>query len=227
MRRHIPNIITLLNLASGFTALIFIINGEPVTASWFVAAAMVFDFCDGMAARVLKAYSEMGKQLDSLADMVSFGAVPGVLVYSITTAAENEWLRVGVALLLPLFAALRLAKFNIDEEQKDEFKGLPTPAAALAIISLILASHHGSHTAMMITGNITVLFIWSAAIAFMMVVPLRMMSLKFRSLGIRENFYRYLLILLSLGAIIMTGFGGLFLIIPFYILISLSALVSR
>ncbi|MFO7575858.1 MAG: CDP-diacylglycerol--serine O-phosphatidyltransferase [Bacteroidales bacterium] len=224
MKRHIPNMITLLNLVSGFTALVFLLKGNSVVASWLVALAMVFDFADGMAAKLLRAGSETGKQLDSLADIVSFGIVPGVIVYSVSGDTASEWMRIFFASLLPVFAAIRLARFNAGPEQKEVFIGLPSPAAALAIISLVLSSqYNGSFIAAGIIDNNAALFIYSAITSLLMVVPLRMMSLKVRSLRIRENLDRYILVILSLTALIVLGFGGIFWIIPFYVLISLTA----
>jgi len=224
MKRHIPNMITLLNLVSGFTALVFIINGNIVVASWLIALAMVFDFADGMAAKLLRAWSETGKQLDSLADIVSFGIVPGVIVYYLSGDSANEWIRIVVASLLPVFAAIRLARFNAGPEQKEVFIGLPSPAAALAIISLVLSSeNNGSFIATGITDSNAALFVYSAITALLMVAPLKMMSLKVKNLRLRENLNRYLLVVLSLMALVVLGFGGIFWIIPFYVLISLTA----
>ena len=227
MRRHIPNAITLMNLVSGFTALVFLMNGNILTASWLVALAMVFDFADGMAAKLLKAWSETGKQLDSLADIVSFGIVPGVIVYSAAGDSSGELLRVLFASLLPVFAAIRLARFNAGPEQKEVFIGLPSPAAALAIIALVLSSNNNlSFVAAIIMNNDVALCAYSAIIALLMVAPVKMMSLKVRNLRFRENISRYLLISLSVLAIVVLGFGGIFWIVPFYILISVSGGLS-
>lgn len=227
MKRHIPNSITLLNLVSGFTALLFLFNGNVMVASWLVAMAMIFDFADGMAAKLLEAWSETGKQLDSLADIVSFGIVPGAIVYTVTGDTSGEWLRILVASLLPVCAALRLARFNTESEQKDYFTGLPTPAAALAIISLVLASQNGhSFVAAYILNHDAALFGYSAVTAFLMVAPLRMMSMKVKNLKFRDNLNRYILIMLSLTALVVLGPGGIFWIIPFYILISLTRRLS-
>lgn len=228
MKRHVPNFITLLNLASGFAALTFIINGDLLTASWLIVIAMVFDFGDGLAARVLNAYSETGKQLDSLADVVSFGVVPGVIVYTLIDGVQSEWVRIIFAALIPAFAALRLAKFNTDDGQKDVFIGLPTPAAAIAIISLIIAPEYNqSGMAALIVENPLTIIVYSVAIALLMVSPLRLISLKFKNLNLKDNLSRYILIILSLTAFIVLGIAGIILIIPFYLLISLSAQISR
>jgi CDP-diacylglycerol--serine O-phosphatidyltransferase len=216
--------ITLMNLISGFTALVFLINGNYVLASWLIVLAMVFDFADGMAAKLLGALSETGKQLDSLADIVSFGIVPGLIVYSVSGETSSELVRVAFASFLPVFAAIRLARFNVGNEQKEVFIGLPSPAAALAIISLVLSSQaNQSFVAAGIVDSNAALFSYSAITALLMVAPLKMMSMKVKSLRLRENLNRYILVILSLIAVIFLGFGGIFWIIPFYILISLAA----
>ena len=152
--RNIPNFITLLNLASGFIALVFASNGALVTASWFILAAMIFDFFDGFAARALKAYSEIGRELDSLADLVSFGVAPAFLIYKMlvpalnanpgsdSTSAINTVLSF-IPVIMPACAALRLAIFNLDTTQKTSFKGLPTPANAIAIITVVISAEIG------------------------------------------------------------------------------------
>ncbi|MBM3419567.1 MAG: CDP-diacylglycerol--serine O-phosphatidyltransferase, partial [Bacteroidetes bacterium] len=159
MKRHIPNLITLLNLASGFTAVIFIMHGDILTASWVLVAALFFDFADGLAARLLKAWSELGKELDSLADVVSFGVAPGLLVYTLAGDSAPQWARILLSAMLPVLAALRLAKFNTDPDQKDSFVGLPSPAAAIAIITLVLSmAHSGKGTPDLVAGNQIALF---------------------------------------------------------------------
>src|ERR1035437_9737187 len=156
--KYIPNFITSLNLASGFIAVIFAANGDIVTASWLILAAMIFAFLDGFSARLLKAYSEIGKELDSLADVVSFGVAPGMIIYQLVNDSlsqsipmtDNPAVVTGILILLipvimPVCAALRLAKFNVDTTQAITFKGLPTPANALAVISLVIAGNY-SHS---------------------------------------------------------------------------------
>ncbi len=140
MKKHIPNTITLLNLLAGFFAVVAALTGDPLLAGWLVVLASVFDFFDGFMARLLKAYSELGKQLDSLADLVSFGVAPAAVLYSlISRGGAGEDLS-----LLYLFApalvvgasALRLARFNIDPSQESSFRGLPTPASGLFFATL-------------------------------------------------------------------------------------------
>ena len=127
--KHIPNTITLVNLLAGVTGVIFTLSGDPAAGLPCMLAAAVFDFCDGLAARLLNAHSPIGKELDSLADMVSFGVLPAVMLYMMTGGAV-WWVRC-IPLLLAAFSALRLAKFNVDTRQESNFLGLPTPASAL------------------------------------------------------------------------------------------------
>jgi CDP-diacylglycerol---serine O-phosphatidyltransferase len=134
--KHIPNTITSMNLLSGVIGVIFALNGDLITAFPLMIAAACFDFCDGLAARLLGAYSDIGKELDSLADMVSFGVLPSVMLYkTMTMSGISGWITY-LTLLLAVFSALRLAKFNIDERQHASFIGLPTPAAAMICGSL-------------------------------------------------------------------------------------------
>lgn len=223
MKKHIPNTITVLNLASGFGAILFIINGNLAAASWMLVAALVFDFADGMAARLLKAWSEIGRELDSLADVVSFGVAPGLLVYMMAGDQAPQWLTIVFSAMLPVSAALRLAKFNIDTEQKDYFRGLPTPAAAIAIFSLVLAMEQpGSVNPGTIARNIPLLFAYTATISLLMAAPVRLLNLKVKSFDLRSNLRRYLLAFSVIAAIIIAGQGGLLFIVPLYLLISLT-----
>lgn len=226
MKKNIPNLITLLNLASGFTAIIFIVNGKVTVAVCLVFAAMVFDFADGLTARLLRVWSDLGKELDSLSDIVSFGITPGLLVYTLGSGINNEFLRITISALLPLFAAIRLARFNITAANDSYFNGMPVPAAALAVVSLIPASVHGSRLASLIVGSPVAVALYTTAVAIMMVIPVRMISLKMKTLNLHANYDRYLLIAASTAAIVFAGWGGLFLIIPFYIIISLVRYIS-
>jgi len=131
MKKHIPNFITCLNLFSGCVASYLAFKGNYQGAFVAILFAAVFDFLDGFAARLLKAYSPMGKELDSLADMISFGLAPGAIVFSLLTdTGINEWLPFA-GFLIPVFSGLRLAKFNIDDRQTSSFLGLPVPANAI------------------------------------------------------------------------------------------------
>lgn len=136
--KHIPNTITSMNLLSGILGVIFTLQGNIQTAFILMLAAACFDFCDGLAARLLGAYSELGKELDSLSDMVSFGVLPAVMLYK--TMGDCGW-PAYIPLAIAVFSALRLAKFNLDERQHCGFIGLPTPACAMICGSLACLVH--------------------------------------------------------------------------------------
>jgi CDP-diacylglycerol--serine O-phosphatidyltransferase len=233
--RHIPNLLTSLNLVSGFISIIFILNGEIITASWFILAAMVFDFLDGFAARALKAYSEIGKELDSLADLVSFGVAPGLIIYHLLCASlisDNQivfhnpdvtsLIFIIVPAIMPVCAALRLAIFNLDTSQATSFKGLPTPANALAVVSLILGGHFsGSAFPGSFMTSSVALIILSLALCILMVTRIPLLSLKFKSLKFKGNEGKYIMIVLCAAMILILGIGSLPGIIPVYIIVSL------
>ena len=239
MKRHIPNFITSLNLASGFIAIIFAFNGDLLTASWLILAAMVFDFLDGFSARLLKAYSEIGKELDSLADVVSFGVAPAVILYQLLTGALSvsiplfadgvvlkDLLIILVPVLMPVCAALRLAKFNIDTTQTTSFKGLPTPANALAVISIIIAARYSDSKVIdSFTVSSAALIIFTIIISLLMVTRIPLLSLKTSNLKFKGNEGRYLLITAVVVALAVFGLAGTTLIIPLYILVSIISLL--
>jgi CDP-diacylglycerol--serine O-phosphatidyltransferase len=237
--RHIPNFITSLNLASGFAAIVFLLNGDPVTACWLIIAGMVFDFFDGFASRLLRAYSEMGKELDSLADVVSFGVAPGLMVYSILSGrmdleaskilSAKYILVIAVAAFFPVCAALRLAKFNIDTTQSDTFRGLPTPAAALAVVTVILSAHYsGSGIVNSFLASPPAVLIFSLIISVLMVTRIPLLSLKFHDFGVKGNEGRFLLIAVCALLVVIFRFGGIPLIIPAYLVVSIiSGLFAR
>lgn len=233
--KHIPNFITSLNLAAGFTSIIFAANGDLPTASWLILAAMVFDFFDGFSARLLKAYSEIGKELDSLADVVSFGVAPAIIIYRLLVPALHDtMLTEGIAsilkytpVLMPVCAALRLAKFNIDTSQTTSFKGLPTPANAIAVISVVIAASYGSLPLLKsFSGSPAALIVYSIILSILMVTRLSLLSLKFKNLKFKGNEGRYILIGLALISFIIFGLAAAPLLIPIYIIVSLVSFKS-
>jgi CDP-diacylglycerol---serine O-phosphatidyltransferase len=233
--KHIPNFITSLNLAAGFLSIIFLLNGDFVTASWLILAAMIFDFFDGFASRLLNAYSEIGKELDSLADLVSFGVAPGIIIYhllgnALDLSPQNisdlvqfpAILILIIPALIPVCAALRLAKFNIDTTQKTIFRGLPTPANALAIISIVIAGYYSESAILAsFTRSPVALIILSLSLSLLMVSRVPLLSLKFSNLKFKGNEGRYILICLSVISVIFLGFEAVSLIIPIYLIVSL------
>lgn len=233
--RHIPNFITSLNIASGFIAIIFAANGDLVTASWLILAAMIFDFLDGFSARMLKAYSAIGKELDSLADVVSFGVAPGFIIYKlISDSLEIAFISSSgspgflimlvlfIPVIMPVFAALRLAIFNTDESQSTSFRGIPTPANALAVITLVISSEYTDIRVIeSFLGSPVALTGLVIALSLLMVSRLPMLSLKTSHLRFRGNEGRYLMVFLIILALALLGFGAISLIIPVYIFASL------
>jgi CDP-diacylglycerol--serine O-phosphatidyltransferase len=239
MMKHVPNFITSLNLASGFVAIIFAANGDLVTASWLILAAMIFDFLDGFSARLLKAYSGIGKELDSLADVVSFGVAPGFIIYHLLndslslyapTFVNSNSVKTTLIMILPsimpVCAALRLAIFNLDSTQSTTFRGLPTPANGLAVISVVIASHY-SHSSLFssFTGSPLMLFLFTLALSLLMVSRIPLLSLKVSNLKFKGNEGRYILVVMVLISFAIFGVAAAPLIIPLYIIASLVSLL--
>lgn len=201
--------------------------GSINTAAYFIALAAVFDFLDGLAARLLHVKSEIGKQLDSLADMVSFGLAPGVIAGLIIlisvkpniNAGDQVWIYQSlpfVALLIPAFSALRLAKFNIDESQSYSFKGLPTPASALFFGSFPFIIELFPEFL-----NPIILISMVVIMPFLLVSNIPLFAMKFINYSWKDNMIRYLFIGISLIMLIFLQYTAVPLIILFYILLSL------
>lgn len=232
----VPNFITSLNLAAGSLAVFFGIEGYVGYAAVCILAASVFDFMDGMAARLLKAYSEIGKQLDSLADLVSFGLAPAAILFSLLQLAmlgtnqpllmiEANWMQwffLLSALLVPIAGAFRLAKFNIDFRQSENFLGLPIPANALFYASLGLIIEWGSkpQIAHIILNRFNLLTA-IALLSALMISEVPMFSLKFKSLKWQGNEIRFLFLAFCLILLVSLQLYALPLIIIGYIVISL------
>ena len=218
----IPNLLTLSNLMCGtFAALAALVYDNLEWAFWFVILAAVFAFFDGFAARLLRQSSPIGVQLDSLADMISFGFVPAAVLYAMTTRTmgeEQTLLRYAYAVasfLLAAFSALRLAKFNIDDSQHEEFCGLPTPANALFFTSLGLIS---ARTGFNFGGEWLICIM--PVMAWLLISPVRMFSLKFKGFGWRGNEIRYLFLALCVALIAILQLYSIPTIILLYILVS-------
>ncbi len=224
-----------MNLVSGSAAIIFAIDGHLVWAAIFICAAAVFDFLDGFAARALKAYSEVGKELDSLADVVSFGVAPGAILFTLLefslfgindpiheiSGKWFEWLILLSAFLLPVFGAIRLARFNTNSSDENFFRGLPIPANGIfwAAMGLMLQSPKYADLLQIVysTKNLVILSVFMSG---MMVIHMPMFSMKPKSLSLNENWYRYLFLGLSALIIIFLNIYGLALIIFLYILMN-------
>jgi CDP-diacylglycerol--serine O-phosphatidyltransferase len=235
--QHLPNAITLLNLVAGSIAVIFALEGDLGNAAIFILIAGVFDFLDGFAARLLKAWSDIGKQLDSLADVVSFGVAPAMIAFvmmkkalpglnlplsDISTTPWN-WILLLSPFIIPAFSALRLAKFNLDERQTVNFIGMPTPANAIlwASFGLIYGYTKYPEVPMLLFTSQNILIAIIVTSLFL-VSELPMFSLKFTGLSFSSNWFRYLFLLAALLLLIFLKLYGLPLVILLYIAISVS-----
>lgn len=234
IKQHIPNFITLLNLACGVFAILFFIEFTfPIEQGlrglvnrsysfielgiWLILIATILDFFDGFSARLLKVQSEIGAQLDSLADMVTFGVAPGFLYFAmIHEFYPNETLLRYLFVLIPVFSALRLAKFNVDTEQTNYFKGIATPANALFWVGMffIIKNNHPEQGIFIFTSLVIIM-------SLLMTSNFRMFSLKIKNTKLEgDNVYR---VILLIGTVILTILFGLFTnilaVIPFIILL--------
>ncbi len=222
LKNNIPNTITCMNLLSGCMACIFAFRGQEVfgclngyeIAFLLIGVAAIFDFCDGAVARLLHAYSLLGKELDSLSDLISFGLAPALLMFNtMNVYNDGSWLSY-VALVIVVFGALRLAKFNIDDRQTTSFIGLPIPANAIFWIGVCAWIHQYNYPGDVI---VTIMLVM---VSFLMVSRLRMFSLKFKNFNWKENFKRYAIIFAAIMFVVCYGVPGLAWTILVYILIS-------
>ncbi|PRY10442.1 CDP-diacylglycerol--serine O-phosphatidyltransferase [Pontibacter ummariensis] len=226
MKKHIPNAITCLNLFSGCLALYFAFQGNLVYTAYLVGIAAVFDFLDGMLARVLKAYCEIGKQLDSLADMVSFGVVPGTVMFILFQRSGVPLFGISAELLpfsgflITVFSALRLAKFNIDTRQTTSFIGLPTPACTIFVASLPLILEHGSLLHYEVILNPLVLLVLTFLLSYLLVAELPLFALKFSNLSWQDNSLRFIFLGLAVILLALLKFTAIPLVIVLYVLLS-------
>lgn len=231
IRENIPNAITLMNLASGCIAITEVIYGRSDIAALWIFLAAIFDFFDGFAARILKAQSAIGKDLDSLADLVSFGLAPGLLLFIQIRLLipQNPTFILQImpymALSIPLSAAVRLAKFNHDTGQSDKFIGLPSPACGLFIAALIAPTG----VAIQIFDSMAYGWLFTARnlaiialiLAWLMNSKIHLFALKFKGFGWQINQLRYAFIVFGLIMMILFQAAGIAIIIPAYILVSL------
>jgi CDP-diacylglycerol--serine O-phosphatidyltransferase len=242
MKKHIPNLITSLNLLCGCLAILFVVSGDLVIASLLVIIGLIFDFFDGLAARLLRVQSEIGKQLDSLADMVSFGVVPGLVMFqllnkailpqALETGFENAEIINGleagmsfipfIGMLIVISSAYRLAKFNVDSRQTDSFIGLPTPANTLLIISLPLIFQF-QYTPFIESIIFNQWFLIGVTIisSFLLNAEIPLFALKFKTRDVASNKIRYAFLAICILAIILLKFIAIPFIIILYILMSL------
>lgn len=249
--KHLPNLFTLLNLFFGCIAIVFALQTENILiytndeftssfnvpeklalAALFIYLAAVVDFLDGFVARVFNASSEMGKQLDSLADVVSFGTAPGIILYQLlrmSSIREENGIDISIAWLLPAFivtvaAAYRLAKFNLDNSQSLGFKGVPTPAVGLMIASFPLILHYGGGLININEWlvNKWVLYSLIIILSWLMVSNLPMIALKFKDFSVKSNLPKIVLVLIGIVASVFLNWLAVPVIFIAYIIISLS-----
>lgn len=227
MKKHIPNLLTCCSLFSGCIATVMAFQGQYFWVVIWIIIAAIFDFSDGFAARLLKAYSPMGKELDSLSDMVSFGVAPSAIIFhflneNIYIISQNELINKYlpfIAFLIAIFSGLRLAKFNIDTRQSDSFIGLNVPANALFWVSFCYGI---VHDVPVISQGLIYIFI-AAIIVFslLLVSEIPMFSLKVKSWGFKGNEYRYFLALFIIAMVIFVGVLGISAGILLYIALSI------
>jgi CDP-diacylglycerol--serine O-phosphatidyltransferase len=243
MKKHIPNLLTLGNLFCGTIATILAVQGDFVAAGLFVVIGIFLDFFDGFAARLLNVSGELGKQLDSLADMVTSGVVPGIIMFHLLYQSNLEnldaqfidegvrpsitsndylfsWISY-IGLLLTLGACYRLAKFNIDTRQSESFIGLPTPAMSLFVISLPLIQEYASAEWIqnLITNNYFLILI-TLLLTYLMNAEIPLFSLKFKEYSLKNNLVKYLFLFISLLLIVVLNFIAIPIIIIFYVFLS-------
>ena len=211
MRNHIPNFITCLNLLSGCLGITFMFEGHSDWAVFAMLIAAVFDFFDGFVARLLKVSSSIGKDLDSLADMVSFGLLPSIILYNLMLNSTNHNLLPYLAFSIAIFSALRLAKFNSDTTQTSSFSGLPTPASALFIAALPFINVPG--------GSPTYIII-AFVLSFLMVSNIRLFALKFNNYSWGDNKTRFIFLIISVLLLVFIKWYSLPAIILIYVLLS-------
>lgn len=216
MLRHIPNALTSGNLLCGCVGIICSFTNPEIPTAWFVWAACVFDFFDGFAARLLKVSSPIGKELDSLADMVSFGVLPAIMMKNmLATSGLGVWSWIGLS--LAVFAAIRLAKFNIDTRQSDSFIGIPTPAHALFVcgIPTLMTAFPSNWFGSIPLVIVTILFSW------LMISPIPLFALKFKNFNWGENNLRFTFLVFAVLLIAIFKAAGVPLAILLYIIFSL------
>ena len=242
MIRHIPNIITLLNLFCGCVAVVFAVLNQLELAALFVFLGIIFDFFDGLAARLLNVQTDFGIQLDSLADLITSGLVPGIVMFQLLAmsmtggwnvdlspevANNTFWVALKVAplpffgFLITLASAYRLARFNIDEDQATSFVGLPTPANTLLILSLPLILLYQNNDIL----NSIILNQWfligtTLLSSFLLNAKIELFALKFKNWGFKDNSQRYIFIIISLVLLLTMKFMAIPAIVLFYILSS-------
>jgi len=242
-KKHIPNLLTLLNLLSGTIAVYFTVKEQLVIAALFVFLGIFFDFLDGFAARLLNVQGELGKQLDSLADVVTSGVVPGLVLFQLInrSLSKESWILESnlitdyvakdyfnstflislIGLLFTLGAAYRLAKFNIDERQSNSFIGLPTPAAALVVLSLpLILNYSTNQLATNLIYNVWFLIGLTILLCYIMNAEIPLFSLKFKEFSWKSNKVKFVFIIFTALLSILFKFVAIPMVILLYVFLS-------
>ncbi|MGB1241781.1 MAG: CDP-diacylglycerol--serine O-phosphatidyltransferase [Chitinophagales bacterium] len=230
-RTYIPNLLTLTNLFLGCLAIVAAFDGRLIAVPFLLLAAGFADFFDGFAARLLKVTSTIGKELDSLADMVSFGVVPGIVIYKMLEITyietkgidEVELFYLAPAFLVSICAAIRLAKFNVDERQTEKFLGLATPVATGAIASLVWVINDTQYATTFepFILNLYFLYTLTLLISYLMVSEIPMFSFKFKKRGFKANLLQIVCLVFSFSSVFIFGWAGAALIAPVYLFLVL------
>lgn len=217
MIRHLPNFLTCCNLLCGCFGIVFVLEGREIPAAYFVWLAGVFDFFDGFAARMLKVTSSIGKELDSLADVVSFGILPALVMYKMISTSSDSSALPYIGFTIAVFSALRLAIFNVDETQRDSFRGLNTPANTIFITSLPLLYNQVGRWLYepVVLVAITLLF------SFLLVSRIEFFAFKFKSFRWEDNKMRFTFLLLAVLLLISLQYLAVPIVILLYIVFSL------
>jgi CDP-diacylglycerol--serine O-phosphatidyltransferase len=217
--KHIPNFLTLCNLACGCYGVVAVFKGDLQAGSIMIWAGALFDFFDGFAARILKKFSAIGKDLDSLADLITFCFLPSTILYALIDQNTTlHWLPY-TGYLLVLFGALRLAKFNNDTRQSENFYGLPVPASGIFVSVFPFISNHGFDG--FFTNSYTLIGI-SVLLSILMVSDVKLMSLKFKDISFKKNWSRFLLIIVSISLLAIFNVVALPIIIIWYVVLSIA-----
>lgn len=225
IRRNIPNALTCLNLLCGCIGVVEAFHNNLILSCLLIGVALIFDFLDGFFARLLKVTSPIGRDLDSLADMVTFGLLPSIIMYQLLMQSIPDlfgiW-KAYAAFIIAIFSAIRLAKFNNDPRQSDSFIGVPTPANAMLIASLPLIVHTESAFWKDIIINTTNLLILSAVMSYALIMELPLIALKFKSFGWKGNESRFILIGVTVLLLVTLKFLAVPAILIVYVLLSLA-----
>ncbi|OGX85864.1 CDP-diacylglycerol--serine O-phosphatidyltransferase [Hymenobacter lapidarius] len=231
MKKYLPNAVTCLNLLCGCLALTNIFAGKLEIGAYFVAVAALADFLDGLVARALRVSSAIGKDLDSLADMVSFGVVPGAIFFellmrSVKSGGLPEWVPY-IGFLVSIFSALRLAKFNNDTRQTTSFIGLPTPACTLVVASLPLILAYDQYGLSGFILNPWLLLGLTVLLSGLLVAELPLFALKFKNLRWADNRRRFMFLLLAVGLVFVLKAAAVPLVVLLYVLLSVPKTAAR